>query len=170
MRKMLAQVRDLVRIAHAAGIEVEAELGHVGFGEKDFSDSASVLTVPDEAVKFVEETGIDCLAVAIGTAHGVYQGKPELHFDLLEEIAQKVHVPLALHGGSGTGDENLSGACRKGICKINIVNDLYRGAYNAVVSDGMAGNRIYNLFHVLSKGYIETAKHYIEVIGSTGKA
>lgn len=165
-----AQVKELVRIAHAAGVEVEAELGHVGFGERDFSSSASVFTVPDEAVKFVEETGIDCLAVAIGTAHGAYQGKPELHFDLLEELARKVHVPLALHGGSGTGDDNLARACRKGICKVNIVNDLYRGAYNAAVSEGMEGSRIHRLFPVLSKGYTEAAKHYIEVIGSAGKA
>lgn len=164
-----ALVGDIVRIAHAADVEVEAELGHVGFGDNYPADGSSALTVPEEAVRFVEETGVDCLAVAIGTAHGVYKGEPKLRFDLLEELAQKVHVPLALHGGSGTGDENLARTCRSGISKVNIVNDLYRSAYNAAVSDGMAGNRIYNLFPVMSKGYSDMAKHFMQVLGSAGK-
>lgn len=165
-----AQVKELVRIAHAAGIEVESELGHVGSGVNYAVDGVTSLTVPDEAARFVEETGVDCLAVAIGTAHGVYRGEPKLHFDLLEELAQKVSVPLVLHGGSGTGDENLAMACKKGICKVNIVNDLYRGAFNAVVADGMAGNRVYDLLSVLSKGYKDVAMHFMEVLGSAGKA
>lgn len=165
-----SQVKEIVRIAHAVDVEVEAELGHVGFDEKTMTDSVSTLTIPEEAIKFVEETGVDCLAVAIGTAHGAYKGVPVLRFDLLEELAQKVHVPLALHGGSGTGDENLTKTCKKGISKVNIVNDLYRSAYNAAVSDGMAGNRIYNLLPVMSKGYSETAKHFMKILGSAGKA
>ncbi|AEE90473.1 Tagatose-bisphosphate aldolase [Tepidanaerobacter acetatoxydans Re1] len=169
-KENVAQVKELVRIAHAANVEVESELGHVGMEGSDAQDSECALTVPDEALKFVEETDVDCLAVAIGTSHGVYKGKPKLRFDLLEKIAQKVTVPLVLHGGSGTGDENLAKTCRKGICKVNIVNDLYRSAYNALISDGMEGNRIYNLFPVLSKGYIETAMHFMKVLGSAGKA
>lgn len=165
-----AQVGEIVRIAHAAGVEIEAELGHVGFGDDDAADGSSSLTVPEEAVRFAEETGVDCLAVAIGTAHGVYKGQPKLRFDLLDVLAQKIDVPLALHGGSGTGDENLAKACRIGISKVNIVNDLYRGAYNAVVSDGMEGNRIYSLLSVMSKGYGDMAKHFMRVLGSAGKA
>lgn len=165
----VAQVKELVRIAHAVNVEVESELGHVGMEDSDAKDSEYSLTVPDEAVKFVEETNVDCLAVAIGTSHGVYKGKPKLRFDLLEELAEKVPVPLVLHGGSGTGDENLAKTCKKGICKVNIVNDLYRSAYNALISDGMDGNRIYNLFPVLSNGYIETAMHFMKVLGSAGK-
>ncbi|MEN6313707.1 MAG: class II fructose-bisphosphate aldolase [Clostridiaceae bacterium] len=165
-----AQVGDIVRIAHAVDVEVEAELGHVGFGDNYTVDGSSALTVPEEAVRFVAQTGVDCLAVAIGTAHGVYKGQPKLRFDLLEELAQKIHVPLALHGGSGTGDENLAKTCRAGISKVNIVNDLYRSAYNAAVTDGMAGNRIYNLFPVMSKGYSDMAKHFMQVLGSAGKA
>lgn len=165
-----AQVKEIVKIAHAVGVEVEAELGHVGFGDNYIGDSSDSLTVPEEAVKFVEETGVDCLAVAIGTSHGVYKGEPRLRFDLLDMLAQKIKVPLALHGGSGTGDEKLAETCRRGISKVNVVNDLYRSAYNAAVTDGMEGNRIYNLFNVMSNGYKEKAKHFIKILGSAGKA
>lgn len=169
-RDNVAQVKELVRIAHAADIEVEAELGHVGFEDGSDADFELVFTVPEEAVSFVEETGIECLAVSIGTAHGAYKGEPKLQFELLQELAQKVHIPLALHGGSGTGDDNLSKACRLGISKVNIVNDLYRSAFNAVEKDGMAGNRIYNLLPTLSEGYKEKAMHFMKVLGSAGKA
>ncbi|HOO29266.1 MAG TPA: class II fructose-bisphosphate aldolase, partial [Lachnospiraceae bacterium] len=118
----VAQVKELVRVAHAAGIGVEAELGHVGVGENYAVDGVSALTVPEEAVKYVEETGVDCIAVAIGTAHGVYKGEPKLRFDLLTELAEKIPVPLVLHGGSGTGDEKLAQACQMGISKVNIAN------------------------------------------------
>ncbi len=169
-RENVAQVKELVRIAHAADIEVEAELGHVGFEDGSDTDFELVFTVPEEAVSFVEETGIECLAVSIGTAHGAYKGEPKLQFELLQELAQKVSVPLALHGGSGTGDDNLSKACSLGISKVNIVNDLYRSAFNAVEKDGMAGNRIYNLLPTLSEGYKEKAMHFMKVLGSAGKA
>ena len=166
----LAQVKELVRITHAVDIEVEAELGHVGFEDDSDEDFELVFTIPEEAVNFVKETGIECLAVSIGTAHGAYKGKPNLQFDLLKELAGRVDVPLALHGGSGSGDENLAKACRLGICKVNIVNDLYRNAFNAVEKDGMTGNRIYNLLPTLSMGYKEKAMHYMKVFGSAGRA
>lgn len=166
----IAQIKELVRIAHAAGIGVEAELGHVGVGENYKVDGISALTVPEEAVRYVEETGVDCLAVAIGTAHGVYKGEPKLRFDLLEELAEKVPVPLVLHGGSGTGDANLALACRKGISKVNIANDLFKGAYDKIQEVGMEGNNIYALFPMLELGYKETAKHYMKTFGCAGQA
>ncbi|MCK9288313.1 MAG: class II fructose-bisphosphate aldolase [Sphaerochaetaceae bacterium] len=164
------QVKEMVRIAHAVDIEVEAELGHVGTGVNYAADDTSVLTVPDEAVKFIEETGADCLAVAIGTAHGVYKGEPKLRFDLLKEIAEKVPVPLVLHGGSGTGDENISKACSMGICKVNVANELMRACYNALQADGMEGNNIYKFWPVLDKAYKQKCAHLFEVCGSAGKA
>lgn len=166
----VAQVKELVRIAHAAGIEVEAELGHVGVGANYAVDGSSALTVPAEAVAFVEETGIDCLAVAIGSAHGVYKGEPKLRFDLLEELAKVVPVPLVLHGGSGTGDDNLALACQKGISKVNIANDVFTAAYEEVQAAGMEGNAIYGLFPTLASGYKKKAMHFMEVFGSKGKA
>jgi fructose-bisphosphate aldolase class II len=169
-KENLAQVKELVRIAHAVDIEVEAELGCVGFEDDSDADFDLVFTVPEEAVSFVEESGIECLAVSIGTAHGAYKGEPKLQFELLQELESKVSIPLALHGGSGSGDENLAKACRLGISKVNIVNDLYRSAFNAVEKDGMAGNRIYNLLSTLYMGYKEKAMHFMKVFGSAGKA
>lgn len=166
----VAQVKEITRIAHAAGIEVEAELGHVGVGANYEVDGNSALTVPEEAVKFVEETGIDCLAVAIGSAHGVYKGEPKLRFELLKELAEKVPVPLVLHGGSGTGDDNLAKACKMGICKVNIANDVFTAAYEEVQAVGMEGNAIYALFPTLASGYKKKAKHFMEVFGSKNKA
>ena len=164
----VAQVKEIVRIAHAVGVSVEAELGHVGLGSKP--DSRDRFTVPDEAKRFVEETGVDCLAVSVGTAHGVYKGIPTLKFDLIDEIAKVVDIPLVLHGGSGTGDENLSKISKTAICKINIANDLMRAAYNEAINTNMTGNNVYELFNVLMSGYKKCAKHYIEVLGSKDKA
>jgi len=166
----LAQTKELVRIAHCVDIAVEAELGHVGKGFNYDVDGVSALTVPDEAVQFVKETECDCLAVAIGTAHGVYKGEPKLHFDLLKELAEKVPVPLALHGGSGTGDENISKACRLGISKVNVANELMRACYDALQADGMEGNNIYKFWPVLEKGYKAKCAHLFEVCGCAGKA
>lgn len=160
------QVKELTEIAHAAGVEVEAELGHVGFGDMD----ASVFTVPEEADAFVKETGVDCLAVAIGSSHGVYKGTPELKFDLLEELRNKVSVPLVLHGGSGTGEENLANACKKGICKVNIANDVLRAANDALEANGMEGNNIYQFFDTIQKGYCEKAKELMRLFGCSKKA
>ncbi|MCR1977394.1 class II fructose-bisphosphate aldolase, partial [[Clostridium] innocuum] len=83
---------------------------------------------------------------------------------------EKVPVPLVLHGGSGTGDENLATACRLGISKVNVANDLFRGAYNKIQEVGMEGNNIYALMPMLQEGYKETAKHFIKILGCADKA
>ena len=166
------QVQEMVRFAHAVDIEVEAELGHVA-GAEDGSagdNPAGALTVPEEAVRFVAETGCDALAVAIGTAHGVYKGTPHLDFDLLKKLADTVPVPLVLHGGSGTGDENIARACQLGITKVNVANELMRACYDALSEDGMEGNRVYQFWSVLEKGYRAKCEHIFEVCGSAGKA
>lgn len=165
-----AQVKEMVRIAHAVDVGVEAELGHVGTGMNYAVDGFSALTVPDEAVRFIKETEADCLAVAIGTAHGVYKGEPVLRFDLLKELADKVPVPLVLHGGSGTGDENIAKACRMGISKVNVANELMRACYDALQADGMEGNNIYKFWPVMEKGYKAKCAHLFEVCGCAGKA
>lgn len=166
----IQEVRELVKIAHAAGVGVEAELGHVGVGENYDHDGITALTRPDEAKRFVEETGVDCLAVAIGSAHGVYKGEPKLQFELLKQLADQIKIPLVLHGGSGTGDGNLQKACQMGISKVNIANDLFRGAYNKIQEVGMEGNNIYALMPMLLEGYKETAKKFLNLLGSAGKA
>lgn len=164
-----AQVKEICKIAHAVGAEVEAELGHVGSGE-NLADYDTGLTVPEEAARFVKETGVDFLAVAIGTAHGVYKGEPKLRFDLLADIMKQVEIPLVLHGGSGTGDANLTKLCQGGITKVNVANEIFRGCYDACVEDGMEGNRVYRLFSTLKAGYMDVAMQKMDVFGCTGKA
>lgn len=171
----VAQVKEVVKAAHAVGVGVEAELGHVGSGQAGTEltgegQGDSVFTVPDEAVRFVEETGIDALAISIGTAHGAYKGTPKLQFELLKELREKVPVPLVLHGGSGSGDENLAKACKMGICKLNIAYDLYRGAIDSLQAHDVSGNGAYGLYRFLAEGIKEAAEHAMEICGSAGRA
>ena len=122
---------EVTKYAHSRGISVEAELGHVGNASVGSisetgtdTDPGESLTVPEEVVQFVELTDVDALAVAIGTAHGVYQKTPELRIDRLDEITAVCDRPLVLHGGSGTPDDQMQNAIRHGITKINIFSDV----------------------------------------------
>jgi len=120
----VALTRAAVELAHPHGISVEAELGHVGGMDlADVECAESVLTLPDEVTRFVAETDVDALAVSIGTAHGVYRSLPDLSIDCLKELNAVSTVPLVLHGGSGTPDDQIQEAVRNGICKINIFAD-----------------------------------------------
>ncbi len=113
---------------------VEAELGKLGGKEDDVevNEGEDTCTDPIEAIRFVEESGLDSLAVAIGTAHGFYKGKPELRFDRLTQIRDKVSIPLVLHGSSGIPDEDIIKAISLGICKVNFATEL-RVAYSDAV-------------------------------------
>jgi len=122
---------EVVQFAHARGVTVEAELGHVGNASVGSisetgtdSDPGESLTVPEEVARFIELTDVDALAVAIGTAHGVYQKTPELRIDRLDEIMAVCERPLVLHGGSGTPDDQMQNAIHHGITKINIYSDV----------------------------------------------
>jgi fructose-bisphosphate aldolase class II len=162
---------EIVKMAHAVGVSVEAELGHVGQGASYDKDRDSGLTDVDEAVRFVEKTNVDCLAVAIGTAHGQYIGVPKLDFDRLINLREKVPVPLVLHGGSSTGDENLKKAVELGISKVNISTDLkIKGAeyIKKYVSDGSCNN-LFSIIDEGIKGWKEMLIHYIKLFGSEGK-
>lgn len=111
-------------IAHRRGLSVEGELGHVGgAGLQDTEHAESILTEPDEVAQFVERTGVDALAVSIGTAHGVYRAQPQLNIERLKELCAASPVPLVLHGGSGTPADQLRRAVRNGICKVNLFTD-----------------------------------------------
>ena len=131
----LIRTQEVVRFAHAKGLTVEAELGHVGdalVGNENATTTGDdnpedTLTLPKEAKRFVEQTGVDALAIAIGTAHGVYKKTPTLRIDRLQEIAKNCNVPFVLHGGSGTPDEQMQKAIENGICKINIYSDVVTG-------------------------------------------
>ena len=124
--KNVTLVSKVVEMAHYAGVAVEGELGRIGGTEDDMTidEREAALTVPEEALSFVEATGVDILAVAIGTAHGEYKGEPKLDFKRLMSIRDLVDVPLVLHGASGIPDESIRKAIANGICKINIATEL----------------------------------------------
>lgn len=130
------KVAEMAKIAHSYGATIEAELGHVG--DNPASDSASVGAVPEEfytspeqARDFVERTGVDALAVAVGTAHGAYKFPPKLDFERITRIREATPVPLVLHGGSGLSDSDFREAVRRGIAKINIFTDVNAAAAKA---------------------------------------
>jgi fructose-bisphosphate aldolase class II len=146
---------------------VEAEIGHVGGAEGGGDDGlGSMLTDPAEAVRFVEETGVDCLAVSVGTAHGLYKGVPKLDFERLEEIAKVISVPLVLHGGSGSGDENLRKAVELGISKVNVFSDMLK---TIEVNTEKAGE-LFGLDReeIAKESVKECIAHYMHVFKSEG--
>lgn len=119
--------RAAVELAHPLGVSVEAELGHVGGSdlvESKYSRE-NVLTEPDEVARFVAETRVDALAVSIGTSHGIYRSLPNLNIEVLKQLREASTVPLVLHGGSGTPDDQVCRAVENGICKMNIYADLW---------------------------------------------
>ena len=135
--KNVALSREAAALAEEYNASSEAELGHVGGGGDGGANNESVLTVPEEAAEFVRLTKVTTLAVAIGTVHGEYAGKPELRLDRLEKIAASVDVPLVLHGGSGTPKDLLQKAIKLGIAKINICTDINKAFLAAI--DGAKG-------------------------------
>lgn len=119
-------VKSVVKTAHAVDVAVEAELGRIGGTEDDLTvdEREATLTMPSEARDFANSTGIDTLAIAIGTAHGVYQGEPKLDFERLTEINNIVDIPLVLHGASGVPAKSVQKSMEKGITKVNIATEL----------------------------------------------
>jgi len=126
IKENIALTKEVVKIARAAGVSVEAELGRIGGVEDDISveERDSFMTDPAEAEMFVEETRVDALAVAVGTAHGKYRGRPAIDFDRLERISKRVDVPLVLHGSSGVPETDIRRAVSMGVRKVNIDTDL----------------------------------------------
>ncbi|WP_302557180.1 class II fructose-bisphosphate aldolase [Holdemania filiformis] len=167
------EVKEIVELAHALGISVEAELGHVGMADQYETDGSAALTEPETAAEFIRLTGVDCLAVAVGTAHGAYPKgmKPKLDFERLAAIKEKTgHFPLVMHGSSGTDNETLRKACRMGINKVNIANDLCQAAAKAAKTADLEGNHAYDFSAVVYEAVKAKMKEMIEVYGSVGKA
>ncbi len=133
----VAKVKEMADIAHSYGATIEGELGHVGDNEgsaegiASLEDPTKYYTDPRMAKDFVEKTGVDALAIAVGTAHGAYKLPPKLDFDRIRTIAHTVDVPLVLHGGSGLTDWDFKKAIQEGICKINIFTDINVAAAEA---------------------------------------
>lgn len=167
--------REVVKAAHSVGVTVEAELGKIGGAEDDVvvEDKDAKFTNPDEAEEFVEKTGVDALAIAIGTAHGVYKGKPELDFDRLEKINSKLDMPLVLHGASGVPEEDVRKAVTMGINKVN-VNTAFQQAFTAKVKELFAEKPdLYDPRKYCGPGrdaITAKVKEKIEILGSKNKA
>ena len=171
---------EVVEYAHSKGVTVEAELGHVGnamVGNEadnvENEDPEDTLTLPEEVVKFVEITDVDALAIAIGTAHGVYKKTPTLRIDRLDEITAVCDRPLVLHGGSGTPDDQMQNAIKHGITKINIYSDVV-GAMNSALKNKL--NSIENpstwpvfVFEDARKQMKEVVKNKLRTFGSSGR-
>lgn len=117
-------VRQVVKIAHVLDISVEAELGVIGGKEDDIESDISIYTEVHDAVKFYNETNCDSLAIAVGTAHGIYKGEVKIDFDRIREIKQEINIPLVLHGSSGVPEDMLGKAVESGINKINFDTEL----------------------------------------------
>lgn len=129
----VAVCKKVVEVAHAVNVSVEGELGTIGTTDSvEVTTTEIIYTKPDDAVRFVEETGVDTLAIAIGTSHGLYPKgmKPELKLDLLKEIKSKVSIPLVLHGGSNNPDEEIAKSVTLGVNKINISSDIKAAYYD----------------------------------------
>lgn len=170
----IALSKAVVDASRPSCIPVEAELGKVGGKEDDLDGGeGSAYTDPMEAKIFVERTGVSSLAIAIGTAHGLYKGEPKLDLDRLSEIREVVSVPLVLHGGSGIPDETIIESIKRGICKVNYATEL-RIAYSEGVKKVLSENpetidpKKYGAEGL--KFVKEFVKQKIVVCGSNGKA
>src|SRR5690554_635379 len=137
----IAITQKVIEVAHPNNVSVEAELGKIGGVEDDIkvSERDATFTDPDEAAEFAERTKCDALAIAIGTAHGVYRGEPKLDFERLSEISKKTPVNLVLHGASGISEEAIKKAIPYGIVKINIDTEL-RQAFAQAVKETVKNN------------------------------
>ena len=171
-----ALTRRAVEMCHAAGVSVEAELGHVGYSSEKISadDGDARLTGVDEAVRFVAETQVDALAVAVGTIHGLYRGKPVIDFGRLRRLREALDIPLVLHGGSDTPDETIQRAIAVGVDKINIWTDV-RLAYLRAVSDTLAATpleacRFEKIMASARTSVCSATRQKMRVFGSAGKA
>ena len=165
----VAEIKRCVDYFHAYNIPVEAELGHVG-NETVYEEALSEYqyTDPTKAKEFVERTGCDSLAVAIGNVHGVYSSEPKLAFDVLEAVAKEVDVPLVLHGASGIGDEDIKKAISLGIAKINIHTELCQAAMEAV--NAHKDEPFLAMQREVRKAIKERAMYKIKLFGDDGRA
>ncbi len=167
------RTRMIVDLAHAKGISVEAELGHVGQAADGDGKTSDMYTNVEQAKDFVARTGIDALAVAIGTAHGKYPAGyvPKLDFDRLAELKAALKMPLVLHGGSGSGEENIRKAVAGGINKINVCTDAFHAAEIAMKEkwEKEPGTDYLNIMMTAEAAIKKFVKEYIRMIGSNDR-
>ena len=169
----VALTKKVVEAAHAAGVSVEAELGHVAGSAANLRDGsvvdASMFTNPEDAARFVEETGIDALAVAFGTVHGVYRDTPKLDLTRLQDIRRSVNIPLVMHGGSGLTAEDFRNAIRCGINKVNFFTELSLAVVSAIAKaiQEKEGYLHYpDIVSLATSKAVEVVKEHIDIFGT----
>jgi len=154
------KVKEMADIAHSYGATIEGELGHVGDnegsaeGSSHLADPSAFFTDPKMAKDYVDKTGVDALAIAVGNAHGAYKLPPKLDFERIETIAKTIDVPLVLHGGSGLTDNDFRQAIKRGISKVNIFTDINVAAVEAE----------FKAFHSMNKGIIDLIPAAVEAV------
>ena len=163
----LAATREMVKIAHSLGCSIEGEIGHVGNADTGDNETSDMYTTPEEAVAFVEATGVDALAVAIGTAHGAYKTKPKLDISRLSEIRAALPTPLVLHGGSGLSDDDYRNTIANGIAKVNIITDLCQAGERVMRT---AEGSYLQIRDAKVAAIKEVVMHKMELFGSVGRA
>lgn len=166
----IKETREVVRIAHAFGATVEGEIGHVGDAGAGDNLLTDMYTTPKEAEEYLAATGVDALAVAIGSAHGVYKTKPKLSIDRLREIRAAVDAPLVLHGGSGLSDEDFRSSIREGMAKVNIFTDLCLAGQRAMAEGISAGRDYLTIRNMKVEAIKEAVKTKMRLFGCEGKA
>ena len=171
------KVKEMAEIAHSYGATIEGELGHVGDnegsaeGSSHMEDPSKFFTDPKLAKDYVEKTGVDALAIAVGNAHGAYKLPPKLDFDRIKTIANTVNVPLVLHGGSGLTDNDFKQAIKDGISKVNIFTDINIAAVKAEFSKFTDMNKgIIDLIPAAVEAVKQASIEKMELFSSTGKA
>jgi ketose-bisphosphate aldolase len=167
--------RAAADMAKPRGISVEGELGHVGGMDLEaLNCRENVLTEPDQVAKFVAETGVDALAVSIGTSHGMYKSLPNLNIEVLKQLNAISPVPLVLHGGSGTPDDQIRNAVCHGICKLNIYADLRLAMARGLERAGRTQRRPdplpQEVFGPLKEEMAKVVAEKIALLGSGGRA
>lgn len=167
-------MKKTVELAKPHQISVEGEIGHVGRVDEstpEGKDQAS-LTEPEEAARFVQETGIDMVAVSIGNIHGSFKGLPKLDFEQLQKIHKKVDIPLVLHGGSGTPEKDLKECIKRGIAKVNVASEVVKAVRESILQQWHSQTNMWVplAFTDAIKTVPPILKKWIKYLGSENKA
>lgn len=172
----VALTKQVVELAHKVGVSVEAELGTIGNnGSAEGGADTIIYTDPDQAEDFVQRTGIDTLAVAIGTAHGLYpkDKKPELNMPLLKELNKRLDIPFVLHGGSGNPDKEVSESVQYGVRKVNLSSDLksvFFEEVRRVLVDNPTMYEPNQVYPSANEKVKEVVRHKLHILNTTGQA
>lgn len=169
MEDNIRHTAEIVKVAHAMGATVEGEIGCVGIAQNGDNAVSDLYTKVEDAVRFQNETSVDALAIAIGTAHGNYKIKPKLDFKRLQDIRATLDTPLVLHGGSGLSEEDFRNSIKCGIVKVNIFTDICNAVVDAMLASQKAGENYVEMRKAKIEAVYKVTKDKIKIFGSEGK-